>query len=244
MEVGRISVEAGLQALVRYSLCRLREDVHKFAYPAVVLERLRRQEVEVTQGNWHVVIAQANEELLRMGESPIDLASAWSFAEKGRLFWIYVLSKLNTELHGKSISIEGRNGFELYRQVVRAVDDIPENANFLMGAELSDMVKRYGDKVKDLKSMYGFRLLLKKRIEEYKNIIGEEVDSGKLHEILWNVMGPDTKLTASRQGVHTKSNKALTGHIDEIQNDIRTRRSTRQEGRSDGIFLSSRYRRQ
>ena len=150
------------------TVCANLEAVHKFAYPDVVFDKLRRQEVEVTQGNWHVVIAQANEELLRMGESPIDLASAWSFAEKGRFFWTYLLSKLNTELHGKSISIEGRNGFELYRQVVRAVDDIPENAKFLMGAELSDMVKRYGDKVKDLKSMYGFRLLLKKRAAEYK----------------------------------------------------------------------------
>ena len=28
-------------------------------------------------------------------------------------------------------------------------------------------------------------------------------------------MDPDTKLTASRQGVHTKSYKALTEHIDE-----------------------------
>ena len=63
--------------------------------------------------------------------------------------------------------------------------------------------------------MYGFRFLLKKRAAEYKKIIGEEVDSMKLHEILWNVMDPDTKLTASRQGVHTKSYKALTEHIDE-----------------------------
>ena len=150
-----------------------------------------------------------------MGEQPTDLATAWNFAEKGRFLWTYLLSKLNTELHGKSISIDGRNGFELLRQVIRTVDDIPENAKFLMGAELSAMVEKYGAKVKDLKSMYGFRLLLKKRAAEYKKMIGEEVDSGKLHEILWNVMDPDTKLTASRQGVHTKSYKALTEHIDE-----------------------------
>ena len=62
--------------------------------------------------------------------------------------------------------------------------------------------------------MYGFRLLLKKRAAEYTNIIGEEVDSNNLHEILWNVMDPDTKLTASRQGVHTNLYKALTEDID------------------------------
>ena len=116
--------------------------------------------------------------------APIDLGPLWSFGEKSRFLLTYLLSKLNTELHGKSISIDGRNGFELFRQAVRTVYDIPENAKFLMGAELSDMVKRYGDKVKDLKSMYGFRLLLKNRAAEYKKTIGEEVDTNKLHEIL------------------------------------------------------------
>ena len=50
------------------------------------------------------------------------------------------MSKLNTELHGNTLGIEGRNGFELYRQIVRAVDEIPENAKFLMGADFSNLV--------------------------------------------------------------------------------------------------------
>ena len=65
-----------------------------------------------------------------------------------------MLTKLNTDLHGKIIGIEGRNGLELYRQIVQSVDQIPENAKFLMGADLSSMVHKYGDKVKDLKSLY------------------------------------------------------------------------------------------
>ena len=128
------------------TVCANLEAVHKLVFPDVVFDKLRRQEVEITQESWQVVIAQAEEELVRMGEQSSDLAASWGFAEKGRFLWTYLLSKLNTELHGKSISIAGRNGFELFRQVVRAVDDIPDNAKCLTGAELSDMVKKYGDK--------------------------------------------------------------------------------------------------
>ena len=45
---------------------------------------------------------------------------------------------------------------------MKAVDEILENAKFLMGADISNLVHKYGDKVKDLKTLYGFRLLLKK----------------------------------------------------------------------------------
>ena len=61
--------------------------------------------------------------------------------------WNFLLSKLNAELYSKTLSIEGRNGFELYRQVVRAVDEMPENAKFFMGAEIANFVHKFGDKV-------------------------------------------------------------------------------------------------
>ena len=76
------------------------------------------------------------------------------------------------------------------------------------------MVEKYGRQVKDLKSMYELRLPLKKRAADYERTIGEEAAPKKLHEILRNVVDHDTKLTATRQGVHTKSYKALTEHID------------------------------
>ena len=115
----------------------------------------------------------------------------------------YLCNKLNTELHGKTLGIEGRNGLELYRQVAQAVDQIPENAKFLMGADLSGMVQKYGGKIKDLKTLYGVRLLLKKRSAEFKKVIGEEVDTGRLQEIIWNVMDPVSKMTATQQGKQT-----------------------------------------
>ena len=109
-----------------------------------------------------------------------DLDPEWQFAEKTRFMYTFLINRLNTEPHGKTIGIEARNGLELYRQVVQAVGDIPENAKFLMGAALSELVGKHHDKVKDLKSLYGLRLLFKRRAAEYKKVIGEEVDHGQI----------------------------------------------------------------
>ena len=79
----------------------------------------------------------------------------WNFEEKSRFLYTLMLSKLNTELHGKMLGIEKRNGFELDRQIVRAVSEIPDNAKFLMGAGVSNLVHKFGDKVKDLTTLYG-----------------------------------------------------------------------------------------
>ena len=103
-----------------------------------------------------------------------------------------LIGKLNTELLELAIGVGSRNGLELYRQIARKIDAVPENQKFLMGADLVDMAKKYGDKVRDLKSLYGFRLLLKKRAALYKKAVGEEVDKEKLKEIIWNVMDADS----------------------------------------------------
>ena len=91
-----------------------------------------------------------------------DRLQDWNFEEKSRFLYTFMLSKLNTELHGKTLGIEGRSGFELHRQTVRAVDEIPENSKFIMGADISNLVHKFGDKVKDLKTLYVFRLLVKR----------------------------------------------------------------------------------
>ena len=91
----------------------------------------------------------------------------WDFVEKSRYLHTFLLSKLSTDLRDKTIGIEDRNGLELYRQVVQSVDQIPDNAKFLMGADIGNLVHKYGDKAKDLKPVYGFRLLLKKRAAEF-----------------------------------------------------------------------------
>ena len=39
--------------------------------------------------------------------------------------------------------------------MVRAVDEIPENAKFLVGAEIANLVHKFGDKPHDLKHFMG-----------------------------------------------------------------------------------------
>ena len=57
-----------------------------------------------------------------------------------------------------------------------------------MGADISNLVYKFGDKAKDFKTVSGFRLLVKKRAAEYKKTIGQEVDPEKLRELIWNAM--------------------------------------------------------
>ena len=71
-----------------------------------------------------------------------DLTPDWEFVDKSRYLCTFLLSKWNNDLYGKTIGIEYRNGVELYRQIVQSIDQIPDNAKFLMGADLSDMVTR------------------------------------------------------------------------------------------------------
>ena len=39
-----------------------------------------------------------------------------------------MLPNLNTELHAKTVSVEGKNGLEVYRQICNIVGAVPENS--------------------------------------------------------------------------------------------------------------------
>ena len=75
---------------------------------------------------------------------------------------------MNTELNGKIISIPNEHGFEMYRRICEAVDAVPANALFIMQAELMALVKSFSDKVKNIRDLYGFRLLLDKKFIAFK----------------------------------------------------------------------------
>ena len=139
------------------------EAVHKFPYPDLVLEQVRRQKTEVNAASWPSIMAKVKAKIphnialdearanSRPPPSPpgmgysggigmdawasaayIDIGAQWDFTTSGRFLWTYLLGKLNTDLHGKSVGIEDRNGLELYRLVVKSIDDIPENAKFML----------------------------------------------------------------------------------------------------------------
>ena len=210
------------------------EAIHQLPFPEVIMDVIRRKDTEITSNSWQQVLIDADARVPHNtaaashgsqagqgfdGDEPpgidswmIQLGSKWKFIETGRFLWTYLLAKLNTELRSLSVSIENKNGFELWRQVVRQVDKLPSNHKFLLGAELSAMVEKFGARVKDLRSAYGFHLLLKKRAAEYKKAVGTAVDNDKLHEILWNALDAGSKLEATR-GEAAGSYMELRDHL-------------------------------
>ena len=82
------------------------------------------------------------------------------------------MGTLNTNLYDRVATVENKHGFAVYRQISQMRDAVPENAGFVMNAELLQLAGIYGPKVRDLKSLYGFRIFPKKRNAEFKKIIG------------------------------------------------------------------------
>ena len=79
-----------------------------------MLERVRRSQVEVGKAEFEKIL----EDVMRDHDTvEIDLTQNWQFVEKSRFLHTYFLAKLNTELHGKCISITNKNGFEMYRRI-------------------------------------------------------------------------------------------------------------------------------
>ena len=76
------------------------------------------------------------------------------------------------------------------------------------------MVREFGGKVVDLRTLYGFRLLLKKRVAEYKRTIGEAACELQSMQILWNVLDPESKRIATHDQLDAKTYKVLCDHID------------------------------
>ena len=78
----------------------------------------------------------------------------------------YTLGRLNTEMHGKSVSVKNRNGLELYRLVNQSVDALPTNAKFYLDCQLL-MFAKENPELKNPKDPYlcftGFRFKDRRR---------------------------------------------------------------------------------
>ena len=64
---------------------------------------------------------------------------AWDFTEKSRWMFTYLLSRLTTELHTKTIGVEGKNGLEVYRLICNTVVAVPENYQFYFDSQFTTM---------------------------------------------------------------------------------------------------------
>ena len=141
------------------------EAVHGFDKPDLVLNRVRRMPTEVTKESLRLCIKSMNEEDGVEGVEIIDSAK-WDFSEKSRFIWMFLISQLSTDLHEKTLGIENKNGLELYRLIYNAVDALPENAEFHLDCQLTALPQLHALGVKNLKDLYGFRLLLKRMVAE------------------------------------------------------------------------------
>ena len=95
------------------------------------------------------------------GEDLIN-PDSWDFDEKSRWMFTYLMSKLNSDLHTKTVSVENQNGLEVYRQICNIVDAVPEN--LLLDSQFTALPQVYGEKINGLKDLYNFRLMLKAKV--------------------------------------------------------------------------------
>ena len=70
-----------------------------------------------------------------------------------------------------------------------------------MSAELQQLADIYGPKVVDLRTLFAFRLLPKKKNAKYKKTVGEAPSDEQSKLILWNFLDLLSKQQASNEGV-------------------------------------------
>ena len=174
------------------------EEIHKWDRPDQVLDKVRRMKTEVTED----MLKQAIKEIDDVrGDGLMIDSSKWYFEEKTRFLFNFLVNKLNTELHEKTIGIEKKNGFELYRLVYNSVDALPENAAWHLDAQIMALPQHCKAMIKGIKELYGFRLHLKTKIAAYKKIVGEEPNHNILGQIIWQCMDDNSRQLASQSGL-------------------------------------------
>ena len=75
---------------------------------------------------------------------------------------------MNTDMHEKVAGISNKNGYELYRSNYNSVDAIPAYAEFAYDQSLMQLVPMYAGKVQNLKDLYKFGVVLKKKVNKQK----------------------------------------------------------------------------
>jgi hypothetical protein len=144
----------------------------------------------------------------------LSLDLDYPFQQRTTFFNAYLINKLSTSLHDRTVGVEHHTGFEVYRQICQMIDAVPENAEFHMRNDLTILSRNFGTKVVDLKSLYGFRMLLKKKMIEYKKALGKDFDPKQAMQILWTSLDARSREIAVSEKLDEKEYKDLYEHID------------------------------
>ena len=121
---------------------------------------------------------------------------------------------MNTELHTQTIGVEGKKDLEVHHFICNTVDAVPENYQFYLDSQFTVMPQVYGDKIKGLKELYGFRMMLKAKAVAYKKAIGHEPGRGQLKQILYVCMDMASKNLASQSWLDRKGFVDICEDID------------------------------
>ena len=123
------------------------------------------------------------------------------------------------------------------------MEAIPDNAAFHLNNELLNLTKMHGGKVTDLRTLYGLRLLPKRKVAEYKKVIGHGPSEENGYAVLWNVMDADSKTQAMAFGLAGTGNayKDLYEHVDQRYRIMYGHMGYKVEKKDDpmGLALSS-----
>ena len=133
--------------------------VQDFRHAGFGLNQIRRSKVAIDKPVLETLLATASidirKSLVEMGispDAPLTEEFDYPFYQRTTFLNAYLISKLNTSLHHKTVGVEHRNVFEIYRQICQMIDAVPENAEFHMANELTTLSRKFGGKVTDLKS--------------------------------------------------------------------------------------------
>ena len=70
---------------------------------------------------------EAREEIDKMEDDflPVPDKGECSFSEKSKFLYAFLINQLKIDLHDRLIGIEGKNGYDVYRQVAQILDSVP-----------------------------------------------------------------------------------------------------------------------
>ena len=110
------------------------ELLHGWKMPNLVLNHVRRAKVAIDTEVLTDCIDKANVDLRKLQADmkidatrgdDVDQLMDYPFQERTTFLNAFLVGKLNSNLHDKTVGVEHRNGFELYRQICQIVDAVP-----------------------------------------------------------------------------------------------------------------------
>ena len=104
---------------------------------------MRRSKVAIDQPVFETLLSTAlvesrksQEEMGISPDAPLSEEFDYPFQQRTTFLNAYLINKLSTSLHDRTVGVEHHNGFEIYRQICQMIHAVPEDAEFHMANDL------------------------------------------------------------------------------------------------------------